>query len=368
MSLLPSRRAKESHGALAQLGAPLRLEPLRLDSAVAPSGWIELAERSGNLFATWEFTSLWWRHYGAGKRSLAVACRDDAGDLVAILPAYLWRERPLRIARLVGHGAADILGPICAVEDRPRAALAIRALVEQHHCHALVAEQLPGDSDWAALIPGATTVEREAAPSLRMAVGDGWPEYLATRSGKLRKQIRHFENRIARDFTVALRRTETQDELSSDLDALFRLHRARWAGKETAFTAGFEAFHRDFAAAAFELGWLRLAFLEFDKRPAAVAHAFRYAGAEWDYQSGRDPQFDRYSPGHVLQARTIREALDDGICDYRLLRGGEAYKYRFTNRDDGLVTIALARGVAARAALRAAVTVRAARRRLRRVS
>ena len=68
-------------------------------------------------------------------------------------------------------------------------------------------------------------------------------------------------------------------------------------------------------------------------------------------------------------AHTVRAALDDGVAEYRLLLGGEAYKDRFATADHGLETVVLARGLrgrAARAGARAAARMPAAlRRRLR---
>jgi CelD/BcsL family acetyltransferase involved in cellulose biosynthesis len=39
----------------------------------------------------------------------------------------------------------------------------------------------------------------------------------------------------------------------------------------------------------------------------------------------------------------IRSAHADGIKEYRFLRGGESYKYRFANADAGLETVVLRR-------------------------
>ena len=51
--------------------------------------WTALGERTGNLFATWEWNSLWWEQLGRGRRLLVAACRDERGALVGILPAYV---------------------------------------------------------------------------------------------------------------------------------------------------------------------------------------------------------------------------------------------------------------------------------------
>jgi CelD/BcsL family acetyltransferase involved in cellulose biosynthesis len=61
-------------------------------------------------------------------------------------------------------------------------------------------------------------------------------------------------------------------------------------------------------------------------------------------------------------ARAIRGALEDGLREYRFLRGDEPYKYRFADGDRGLETFAMARGPrgAAAAAAGAAVSGRLA--------
>jgi CelD/BcsL family acetyltransferase involved in cellulose biosynthesis len=64
------------------------------------------------------------------------------------------------------------------------------------------------------------------------------------------------------------------------------------------------------------------------------------------------------SVGSVLLTHVIRRALEDGMGEFRLLRGGAAYKDRFATDDPGIETYGLARGVSARAALGAALAVR----------
>jgi CelD/BcsL family acetyltransferase involved in cellulose biosynthesis len=85
----------------------------------------------------------------------------------------------------------------------------------------------------------------------------------------------------------------------------------------------------------------------------AAWYGFRFAGAEWFYQSGRDPAYDRLSVGFVLMAHTIRTALEEGMREYRLLRGGESYKQRFSDGDAPVDTLVLPHGTAARAAVAA---------------
>jgi CelD/BcsL family acetyltransferase involved in cellulose biosynthesis len=326
--------------------------------------WVRLAYESRNLFSTWEWASTWWRHYGAGHSLLVAACREGR-DTVALLPLYLWSRRPARVARLLGHGPADQLGPVYAPGAEAAAAEAVQRTVEQADVDLVLLELLSGRETWRELLRQAPLL-RESSPTI--SLGAGWNAYLAGRSANLRQQIRRRERQLDRRHAVRLRLATEPHSLQEDLSLLFALHRARW-GARSAFSR-FEGFHRDFAAVALERGWLRLWFLELDGRPAAAWYGFRFAGVESYYQAGRDPAFRDESVGFVLLSHSIREAAEEGAVEYRLLRGAEGFKLRFADADPGVETFAPARGVAGRAARAAAAlglrstTVRSALRRL----
>jgi CelD/BcsL family acetyltransferase involved in cellulose biosynthesis len=135
---------------------------------------------------------------------------------------------------------------------------------------------------------------------------------------------------------------------------LFRLHRETW-GQAALFARGRErVLHEKFSAAAHGSGWLRLWILELNDRPAAALYGFRFAGDEYFYQSGRDPVYARDSVGQVLLAHAVQSALEDGVREYRLLRGDETYKSRYANADVTVQTIAVANSRRGSAAVRAA--------------
>ena len=93
---------------------------------------------------------------------------------------------------------------------------------------------------------------------------------------------------------------------------------------------------------ALERGWLRLWVAEVDGSPRrGLVRACASPGCEWYYQSGRDPAWDEHSVGFVLLAHTIRSAFEDGMREYRFLRGGEEYKGRFADGDPGVETMVL---------------------------
>jgi CelD/BcsL family acetyltransferase involved in cellulose biosynthesis len=321
--------------------------------------WTELARHEQNVFATWEFASTWWKHFGRGRRLLTVAGIDSADEVAAIFPCYLWKRRPLRVVRLLGNGAGDVLGPICRPDQRPTIAAAVRRLLDRPawDWDVFVGENLPGQEPWASHLQG-RVLRHEGNPVARLT--GSFDDYLRGRSANFRQQVRARDRRLHDRYVVRFRLCTDPDRLDRDLDTLFLLHQRRF-GKHSAFTGSRSGFHREFAHVALERGWLRLWILELDGRCVAGSYGFRYGGVESYYQSGREPALDRESLGMVMLTHAMRSAAADGIRSYGLLRGQERYKYRFATEDHGLDTVCATRGRAAAAALSVLETIKSSR-------
>jgi CelD/BcsL family acetyltransferase involved in cellulose biosynthesis len=298
--------------------------------------WQRFSAAGASPFATWAWADAWWRQWGAPGAFAVRACRRRSdGSLAAILPLCRTRRRPLRALRWIGHGPGDELGPVCSAADRPLAAAALASALADEG-GVMLAERLPEEDGWEALLDG-LVLEREASPVL--ALNGDWDAYLASRSAKLRQTLRRSERRLAR---ARFRLADAPERLARDLDTFFELHAARFGARSAVLGARTHAFHHDVAARALADGWLRLWLVELDGRPAAAWYGFRMSGREWYYQLGWDPALARESIGLALVAYSIRAAMEDGMTEYRFLRGDEPYKARFGARETRLVTLALA--------------------------
>jgi perosamine synthetase len=317
---------------------PLRIERAALVAELYEE-WSELALRTRNVFATPEWAALWCAHFLRGRPLELVALRSAAGRLVAVVPAYVLSERPLRVLRVVGHGPGEDLGPVCDPRDRVRVGRALPRVLAELGAHALLADHVSREAGWGTLA-GARRLRAEASPVIRFD-GGNWESFLAGRSRRLRKELRRHERILARDHGLRC-------AADGRFDTFVALHEARWCDGASRFSARLP-FHRDFAGLARERGWLRVWTLEADGRPVAAAYGFRYAGVEFDYQGGRDLDWQGPSTGLVLQGCQIRAALEDGMSEYRLCRGDAWYKQRFATHDPGLETLMVSRGPAASA-------------------
>jgi CelD/BcsL family acetyltransferase involved in cellulose biosynthesis len=298
------------------------------------SEWSDLAVHTRNIFATWEWNRTWWEYIGQGRPLALTTLRDAQGSLRAILPLYLWRERPLRIARFIGHLAGDQLQPICAPSDVPAVSRSIRELLREGRWDLLMGERLPSPDAWGKRLSG-RTLRRENSPVLFLK--GSWDEATRPWSPRFRSQLRRHERRLRAERDVRVTAVDDRRDLEAGLDIFFDLHRTRWTNG-TKFEQR-EPFHREFARRAFDNGWLRLQITEADGVPVAGILNFRYCGVEFGYQSGWRPEYADYSVGTFQLMEAIRSAHADGIQEYRFLRGGESYKYRFAQADAGLETV-----------------------------
>ncbi|HET9251883.1 MAG TPA: GNAT family N-acetyltransferase [Candidatus Eisenbacteria bacterium] len=327
--------------------------------------WEALARATRNVFATAEWASLWWESYGGSARLRLVGARSAEGKLVGIVPLVITRVGPVRVARFLGHGMSDLLGPIRASDHGVTSPSLLEAALGEigPQWDLFLGERLPGGDAWCEA--GTSELRRESNMVLPLSRWPDWDAYVTALSRKLRQQIRHDEKALAKRHRLRFRMTREASSLPADLDTVFALHRARWEGRSS-FVPG-ETFYRRFAALALERGWLRLWILEADSRPVAARYDFEYEGAYHAYNAGRDPAWRKAGVGLVLRAHTMREAMSGGAAEYRFLRGGEDYKKRFLTEDAGLVTVARGRTWLGRWAAQAGTLLRN-RPRLRRLA
>jgi CelD/BcsL family acetyltransferase involved in cellulose biosynthesis len=314
--------------------------------------WSDLAEASGCIFSTWEWLECWWRHFGRDRPLFVGSCTAD-GHAVALIPMYLAAHRPVRVLRLMGHSPSDQLGPICHFDVRAEVAMAWSDLLSREitEWDLLLADELPGGTDWPTAL-GGTHLAFQASPLARMSPG-GWPEWIASRSSNFRATLSRARRQLETFGTVRFRQCNDGEQFEDDFSALVRLHVLRW--RELGRQGGFarrEEFHREFGRIAFDRGWLRLHILELDHQIVGALYNFRFGSAESFYLSGRDPRLAKASIGLLLHAHAIQEAHEDGMTEYRFLRGAEAYKRRFADNDEPLEAVAVTRGPTGAVALR----------------
>ncbi|NNG46964.1 MAG: GNAT family N-acetyltransferase [Deltaproteobacteria bacterium] len=159
-------------------------------------------------------------------------------------------------------------------------------------------------------------------------------EYLSLLGGKERHELRRKIRRASVEVPgLFFRVTRTREEFERDFPSFVALHRQSHTGKAEFMDDRMVRFFREMAEGFLSAGRLRLAFLSRDGGDMASALHIAWDGALLLYNSGFDPGYREASPGLVLLARCIEDAIRDGFREYDFLRGRERYKYDLGGRD-----------------------------------
>lgn len=316
------------------------------DAALAAldATWDELAERSATPFLTSAWLRPWWAAFGRGT-PVAALLRNREGRLIA---GALVRRAPAgRMVATANVHSGD--WDAVSMDEAARAALwrqLARAAPAQLELRALresfaVATAALADA-------GYRTTSWAEAQSPWIELSGDFDAFLATRSAGLRQQWRRRRRALERQGRLEFRVTTGGPRLDADLDALLRLEASGWkyrAGSAIMSNARTVRLYRSFAHALAERGWLRLAVLELDGRPIAADLGTALGGTGHLIKTGFDEDAAAFSPGLVLRGQVLRAAIEEGLRDYDLLGGPDAYKLRWTDQVRPRAGVAAGRGV-----------------------
>jgi CelD/BcsL family acetyltransferase involved in cellulose biosynthesis len=166
-----------------------------------------------------------------------------------------------------------------------------------------------------------------------------WEMFLERLGSKDRHELRRKMRRMEREASGEISGVEGSLPLFKKMEIFFDLHRKSRKDKAEFMSKEMEAFFRDLSMPFEERGWLNLSFLKVGGKEVAALFSFDFAGTEYIYNSGYDPQFAQFSPGIVLAAYCIRRAIDNGMASFNFLRGREDYKYHLGGKEEKIFRI-----------------------------
>ncbi len=167
--------------------------------------------------------------------------------------------------------------------------------------------------------------------------------YLSGRSSSTRRSVRRSEQRLAAAGLV--HRRVQPEAYAETLEAFVRLQSDR-AGRE-AMLALFDRLDRALAAGS-RRGEIQIDVIASDDEIAAVSLAWKVGGRLSLYQIARSIDARHDGAGTVMLSLLIRNAIDDGLVEVDLLRGGEGYKGSFVDSVRQLHRLRAGHGVRAR--------------------
>ncbi len=302
--------------------------------------WNPLVHRSvtDSFFLTWEWQSAWWQTLGSGKACI-IAFRESDGTLAGIAPMFWEDSEDGGIAlSQIGCSVSDYLDVITAkgCEDQVYSAL-LDTLTQPdfpkwdgaNFCNIPTSSPLNTQFKSLAEARGMKTDWRMQTVAPIIPLPATWEEYLATLDKKQRHEIRRKLRRIEEVPTrwYVIDRAEDIDAAVADFVAL---HRKSSPDKGEFMNAQMAKFFLEFCRRVFPTGWLQLTFFEVEGVRAAAMLNFVYNNHVLVYNSGYDPEkYAQFSPGIILNARSIQDAIAAHRAVFDFLRGDEEYKYRF---------------------------------------
>ncbi len=176
-----------------------------------------------------------------------------------------------------------------------------------------------------------------------MNLPPAWDDFLAQLDSKDRHELRRKMRRLEREAAFEIK-DGVGEKLAERLDAFLNLHRKSRKDKSEFMTPLMETYFREIALRFQERGWLTLPFLRVEGRDIAAYFSFRYRGVEYVFNSGYDPDYSRLSPGIVLAAHCIGQAIERKLKVFHFLRGQEDYKYRLGGKEEKIYRIKAVKG------------------------
>ncbi|KAF0106323.1 MAG: hypothetical protein FD146_2692 [Anaerolineaceae bacterium] len=320
----------------------------------APAEWNALlAESASHVpFLRHEYLRAWWQTRGGGEwpgAELALVAARQDGRLTGIAPLFFANNREgLPSLMLLGSiEISDYLDLIVRPADLTEfvhglldflAAAPDLGLSLSKPWRALDWHNLPEASPTLPALKaeaekrGWTFSQEQTyhAPSIPLP-GD-FETYLSGIDKKQRHEIRRKMRRADESGGVRWYIVNDDAALDAEVDAFLSLM-AGEPDKAKFLTEAMRAQMHLACRAAFENGWLQLAFLEVDGQKAAGYLNFDYQDRIWVYNSGIDRRFLELSPGWVLLGHLLQWANENKRREFDFMRGEEDYKYKFGGVD-----------------------------------
>ncbi len=316
--------------------------------------WNKLLKESASdtIFLTWEWQFSWWAAFGGGLYIIAVYENEE---LVAILPftrAYRLNYYQLR---LIGDPHSDYLDFIIR---RSYETQILRFFFEDFIDQnpeigtirlASVNERSPNFDYFQNSLP--TTgfqIEKTEKICPYISLPESWQDYFQSLSASTRYALKRKQRKLEKEFAVKFGVAEDINEVQRRMPHFIAQHQKVWnlRGASGAFKSKqFREFHLTVSELLFKRGQLQLFYLEVNDTPISSYYVFRYDRTFLYYLSGFEPEFSKYSPSVVLLAWAVKDAIDNGMREFDLLRGEGAYKFKWTKRNRVNITFLIKRDI-----------------------
>lgn len=297
-------------------------------------------------FLTPTWYKVWFNHFGNPPEVKLLLGRKNSGNLLGL--GFLQEsnyEQKKKISLLGSIDVWDYRDFIIAAGEEKAFFEQLIFLLGANHWSIL---ELQGISEFSptlkVLLPileaqGWAVFKEVEEVALYLDLPSSWAEFLANLKGKERHELRRKLRRLEKEGDFTMEILKKLSPAQEEMEKFFNLHRKSRKDKAEFMTPQMEKFFRDLANEFQKKGWLELSFLRIKGEEAAAFFSFDFQDSKYLYNSGYDPDFGRLSPGILLAAFSIQEAIKNGKKKFNLLRGREDYKYRLGGKEEKIYRI-----------------------------
>ncbi len=308
-------------------------------------------------FLSWEWMSVWFENFGDGTRPFILKVFRD-NRLVGILPMLQEKKNflGLRYDQIAfvgnGPGGADYLDLIVRPENRKDSLTAIvDFLSAERRCDRISFENLDATYGTAGSIKGLALAdgnrfrrytESPSAICPQIELSGGWVRVLSEskRSANFKRRLKKIEKMPGFEF----RSITSSDETDAAFERFLTLHESRWKESGGSALSGHPrliSFQRRLVPELSKAGLLRFDELWIEGECRSSIYGLDDGKTFYYYNSGFDLSSAHLSVGLVLLGLSIKNAVERGNRLYDFLRGDEAYKFDWANRQTHLVNLTL---------------------------
>jgi CelD/BcsL family acetyltransferase involved in cellulose biosynthesis len=310
------------------------------------SEWNSLLQtsRANNIFLTWEWISTWWDWFGHGRQLWILIARNLTGDLVGLAPLNLHKSSLLPRLPIL-HNELSFLGANAAAPDH-------LDFIIQKGYEDLVAltfvDYMDRHSNWDILRLDGLISDSPLMPYMKTLINSwgnhfsqkksaiarlpkSWDTFLPSLSKNLRKNIGRYSERLEKDYPGKVKFIQIDDEkklrsayltLITLAKKVKELHGEKYSLDDQAL----QRFLEDVVILFHKRKWLRLYILNIDGENIAASICYHYNNVVSVYQSGYALSWKNYSPGHLIRAHCIKQAIIEKAVECDFLRGEHIYK------------------------------------------
>lgn len=301
-----------------------------------------------NPFLTFEWLYSWWEVFGEDKELAVLLAEDDTG-LIAIAPLMVSKRTGFRVCEFIGTGRTDYLGFILSEINEGEVYNNFFKFINTNlSWHLMNLRDFIGDPENIILASKKANLKYcgiigDTSPYLPLSTT--WDEYLMSKSGKNRGNIKRAIKKIEADKEISVDCVRDYDPKLVDEIAVVEANSWKAETGSPRFSGNGRLFFDTIFNKFFKNQWLEIWTLRF--RGKLLSHSINYIFncSIYNYNIAYVKNYKEYvkhhSVGSILTSIPLRDSFERKHKVYDFLRGDEPYKKLWATHHNKLFYMAI---------------------------